>query len=105
MKKLYICLIALIGDMLKCFALNQRNFDATGSGSKGAPKMATYETSDETATVEGAGYFNGLSSLLRTGDLIYVSSTGTATATVAGKIYRVTVSGTTVTLATSVSLT
>ncbi len=103
MKLLNKILIAF-GSMLACFALNQRNFDATGSGSKGGPKIATYSTSDETATVQGAGYFNALATLLTTGDLIYVYSSGTATATVAAKIYQVTVSGTTVTLSTSVSL-
>lgn len=98
-------IISLVFLAFVCFALNQRNFDPTGSGSKGAPKIATYSTSDETATVEGAGYFNALSSILTTGDLIYVYSSGVATATTPATIYQVTVSGTTVTLSLSVALT
>lgn len=84
------------------FALNQRKFDPTGSGSKGGPKIATYSTSDATATIEGAGYFNALSTVLKTGDAIFVYTSAAGTGD-ASKIYVVTVSGTTVTLSTSVA--
>ncbi len=57
-------------------ALNERNFDANGSGSKGAAAFHTYiSTDDLLATIVTSGYFNDLSSILSTGDLIYVVGT------------------------------
>lgn len=42
--------------------------EATGFG---APLIWTYRTQDATATVDTAGYFNDVASLLRAGDVIY----------------------------------
>lgn len=59
-------------------ALDKTKFDPTGSGSKGgAPKIATYQSSaDNLATIEGAGYFNGIGDTgLRTGDFLLYSGT------------------------------
>lgn len=39
-------------------ALDKAKLDPTGSGSKGAGAMAVYVTTDNKATVKGAGYFN-----------------------------------------------
>jgi hypothetical protein len=74
-------------------ALDLTKIDPTGSGSKGAIKIITYgPVSDTLATIEGANYFQSLASLLKTGDIMYVdASNGQAQ-------YRLTVSGTTVTL-------
>ncbi len=59
-------------------AFNAQQFDATGSGSKGAVKMATYsETSaagDALATIAASGYFNAQSDNINTGDFILVYS-------------------------------
>jgi len=75
-------------------ALDLTKIDPTGSGSKGAIKLITYgPVSDSLATIEGSNYFQSLASLLKTGDIMYVdASDGQAQ-------YRLTVSGTTVTLA------
>jgi len=75
-------------------ALDLTKIDPTGSGSKGAIKIITYgPVSDTLATIEGSNYFQSLASLLKTGDIMYVdASDGQAQ-------YRLTVSGTTVTLA------
>lgn len=41
-------------------ALNKKQLDPTGSGSKGAGAIAIYDAgTDNKATVKGAGYFNG----------------------------------------------
>lgn len=40
-----------------------------------APSMYLYKTSDTQATVNTAGYFNDLSSVLSVGDIIFVYST------------------------------
>ena len=43
-----------------------------------APAIYAYKTTDAIADVNTSGYFNGLSSILSVGDLIYcVTSTGT----------------------------
>lgn len=39
-------------------ALDKSRLDPTASGSKGTKVHATYETTDNKATVKGAGYFN-----------------------------------------------
>lgn len=40
-------------------ALDKKNLDPTGSGSKGAGQIAIYSTTDAKATVEADGYFDG----------------------------------------------
>lgn len=40
-------------------ALDKTKLDPTGSGSKGTGTVAIYQTTDNKATVKGAGYFNG----------------------------------------------
>lgn len=66
--------------------------DVNASGSKGATKIHTYETTDALAVVEGAGYFNSVNTLLKNGDLIIAEmSDGT-------KLYRTTVATNVVTL-------
>ena len=49
-----------------------------GQSKKGvAPQLFTYTTTDAVGTVDGAGYFNDVSGLLKVGDIIYVhASTG-----------------------------
>ncbi len=59
-------------------ALTETTFDANASGSKGAPALHTYETADSWATIEGAGYFTGLYTVLKDGDMIFIHSTNTA---------------------------
>lgn len=39
-------------------ALDKKNLDPTGSGSKGTKIRALYQTTDAKAAVKGAGYFN-----------------------------------------------
>ena len=39
-------------------ALDTRFLDPTGSGSKGSKCVGYYQTTDNKATVKGAGYFN-----------------------------------------------
>lgn len=43
-----------------------------GSKAGNAPQMWTYKTDDLATVVDGSGYFNAASSLLKIGDLIYV---------------------------------
>ncbi len=83
-------------------AFDQTNFDPTGSGSKGAPKIATYQSSDGVAAIEADGYFDSMSTILNTGDVIYVDSTGAATADVP-KFHRVIVTTGDVAIGTSVA--
>jgi len=55
-------------------------YSATGlmlvAGSKdgNAPQMWTYQSADAIGDIDGAGYFNDASSILKVGDLIYVYS-------------------------------
>lgn len=64
-------------------AYNKDNLQPIGGQSKAgnAPQMWSYKTADAKTVVDGEGYFNDASSLLKVGDLIYVhaSSGGTAT--------------------------
>ena len=55
-------------------ALIKTNFSPIGgqSGSGVSPAVYAYKTADPHATVDTAGYFNGLSSLLKVGDMIDV---------------------------------
>ena len=54
----------------------------TGDSSGKAPTIHSYTTPDTIATVNTAGYFNGLSAILAIGDLIYcwTSNAGTPVA-------------------------
>ena len=60
-------------------SLNKRFLDPTGSGSKGTKLLALYETStDNKATVKGAGYFNDAANeLARVGAMIIFCSDAT----------------------------
>ena len=75
-------------------AFDKKYLDLTGSGSKGAGARAIYKTtSDNKATVKGAGYFNSVSNEMSNVDaILIVASDATFEA-------KVSVSGTTVTLA------
>lgn len=52
---------------------------STIAASKGgvAPSLYSYKTADTQATVNTSGYFNGLSTLLSIGDIIFVYDTTT----------------------------
>lgn len=59
-------------------ALDKTRLDPTGSGSKGTKILGTYETTDNKATVKGAGYFNQAArELARTGALTIFASDAT----------------------------
>jgi hypothetical protein len=45
-----------------------------GSKAGNAPQMWTYQSADAIGDIDGAGYFNDASSILKVGDLIYVYS-------------------------------
>lgn len=79
-----------------CSAFDDGDFDPQGNGTKGNMKIGTYKTSADTlATCEGSGYFSNtfVSTTMKTGDLLVVNaSDGVGT-------YKLTVSGTTVTVA------
>lgn len=79
-----------------CNAFAATDFDPQGNGTKGNIKIATYKTTgDSLATVQGSGYFSNtfVSTTMNSGDLLIVNaSDGIAT-------YELTVSGTTVTIA------
>jgi hypothetical protein len=45
-----------------------------GSKAGNAPQMWTYQSADAIGDIDGAGYFNNASSILKVGDLIYVYS-------------------------------
>jgi len=53
-------------------ALNKVHFTVMGDGS--GSKVAFYRTADAIATVNTAGYFNGLASVLSLGDVIFVQT-------------------------------
>jgi len=44
-----------------------------GSKAGNAPQMWTYQSADAIGDIDGAGYFNDASSILKVGDLIYFS--------------------------------
>ena len=75
-----------------------RNFDPTGSGSVGAGAIALYTTEDALTTVQGAGYFTGISSSATDVVFLLVKASDGA------KIYRVSQSGTAITLSTGTSI-
>lgn len=65
-------------------ALDKRRLDPTGSGSKGTPVLALYETTDTKAVVKGAGYFNtAANEMTRVGAMLVVTSDATFFAKVA----------------------
>ena len=85
-------------------AFDRNDFDPNGSGSKGAQKIATYQTDDDISTVESAGYFDAVSSEMRTGDGLWVDANQSGTSVRTTKLYRVSVSGGSVTLDGSVTI-
>lgn len=50
-----------------------------GSKAGNAPQMWTYRTNDAVADVDGSGYFNDASSILKVGDLMFVHSAADST--------------------------
>jgi hypothetical protein len=55
-------------------SLNTKYFDVNASGSKGAVALHTYISSAETlSTIEASGYFDDLATILKTGDLIFIT--------------------------------
>lgn len=52
-----------------------------GSKAGNAPQMWTYKTNDLGTAVDGSGYFNSASSVLKVGDLIYVHADADTTPT------------------------
>ncbi len=74
-------------------AFSKTKLDPTGSGSKGAGARAIYQTTDNKATVKGAGYFNSAANeLANTKSMLIIASDATFEA-------KVTATSTTVTLA------
>jgi hypothetical protein len=63
-------------------AFNRENFGPIGNTSKAgsAPVMWGYKSADAIATVNTAGYFNGVSDVVTVGDIIYCYDTATPTA-------------------------
>lgn len=53
--------------------LNHKNIGGN-LGAGGGIRLLTYKTDDTRATVEGAGYFNGLYLTVKVGDTILVNS-------------------------------
>lgn len=81
-------------------ALSTTNFAPAGNQSKplggvgtatltGAPTIHTYATPDTVATVNTAGYFNGLSSILKVGDWILATCGAGSGGTIAPAIFIV----------------
>lgn len=59
-------------------ALNLRFLDPTASGSKGTGTYGIYESTDNKATVKGAGYFNGAAKeLARVKAMLIIASDAT----------------------------
>lgn len=52
-----------------------------GSKAGNAPQMWTYKTNDLGTVVDGSGYFNNASSVLKIGDLVYVHADADSSAT------------------------
>jgi hypothetical protein len=50
-----------------------------GSKAGNAPQMWTYRSNDAVSAIDGAGYFDDASSILKVGDLIYVHSAADST--------------------------
>lgn len=83
------------GGAFLCSAFDDQNFDPQGQGTKGAIKIATYQSSADTlATIEVAAYFSNtfVSTTMVTDDLIVVNGSD------GHRVYKLTVSGTTVTI-------
>lgn len=62
-------------------AFSMTGFNTHGASKAGnAPSMHTYSTADAIADVNTSGYFNGVASVLKVGDVIfcYTSTGGTA---------------------------
>lgn len=53
-------------------ALNKRFLDPTNSGSKGAGAEGFYSTTDNKATVKGAGYFNAAANELAATKVLWI---------------------------------
>ena len=74
-------------------AFDIRSLDTTDSGSKGVGTLSAYETTDNKAAVNGAGYFNAAANeLYRTAAILIKASDATYFA-------KVSISGNVVTLA------
>ncbi len=69
-------------------ALNLRDFDVNGSGSKGVGGIHKYITDDTDAVVEGANYFDELATVLAVGDIIFANMDRDGTPSY--RIYKVT---------------
>jgi hypothetical protein len=68
-------------------AFNRKNFQLIGGQAGNTPKMWSYTTTDAAADLNTAAYFNGVSDIVKVGDLIYaITSTGT---TVVAALYYV----------------
>jgi hypothetical protein len=52
---------------------------ASASKAGNAPQIWTYKTTDLITAVDGSGYFNSASSLLKVGDLMYVHANSAGT--------------------------
>lgn len=50
-----------------------------GSKAGNAPQMWTYRSNDAIGAIDGSGYFNSASSILKVGDLVYVHSAADST--------------------------
>ena len=62
-------------------AYSSTGLNAAGGQSKAgnAPQIWTYTSADAIATVNTSGYFDGASSLLKVGDIIFVYDSATPT--------------------------
>jgi hypothetical protein len=67
-------------------AYDSAGLNAAGAQSKAgnAPALWTYTTTDSAATVDTTGYFNGASSLLNIGDIIFRVTTSSGAVSTAG---------------------
>jgi len=67
-------------------AYDSAGLNAAGAQSKAgnAPALWTYTTTDAAATVDTTGYFNGASSLLNIGDIIFRVTTSSGSVSTAG---------------------
>ena len=52
-----------------------------GSKAGNAPQVWTYKSDDLAADIDGAGYFNDASSILKVGDLMYIHADADSAAT------------------------
>jgi len=83
-------------------ALNNKNVNPGASTSGIGPKILGYSSADTLATIEAAGYFNALSRLFNTGDLLYVYSSAASGG--GQKLYMVTSASGVVTLSTGTAI-